>query len=247
MSNLPKISRNRLHSTTSPELLAARDAVLHDIEGLRLTEAWQKFSIEWAHRMCAIAETSEGAARSVAWDVADRACREARDTQMNLISYFPKWFTPRIRRVIGPHQSMYNLDAPWVDHLNCTRAALPNGEPVQCFISEPYPWFAAPWMKDPQSVSSEESARSRWPDVVTGDYAHCVPADDCTASAVYVAKATGCQLVIDRVAWWSAKCIRLLFLPMNHRLSIKEAIKQYNPRPLYEVCPDACKGRECWR
>src|SRR5690348_14272202 len=92
------------HSTHSPELLAARDAVMQDIAELKLTEAWQLFCIEWAKRMIAKAEDAKGDERQIAHDVAVRACREARcDVVEERAHTLPQWFGPRFKRLFNKH------------------------------------------------------------------------------------------------------------------------------------------------
>lgn len=231
------MSRIRRNLTPSQELIAARDAALAKIEreeDATIRDKWGLFSIEWARRLCAAAEQARASARAVAWDVADRACREARKGLYSP-QYFPKWFAPRMNRVVGSPCELFSVSARWIDHLGSSKVKLPTGEMVQCFVAEPYPWFAATWMCRPEPIPPELSAATAWPSCVGGDFALLVPADATTASAVYIARATGCRLIIDRVAYHSAKCIRLLFLPEDHRLRIQDAVDRYKPRPLEEV------------
>ena len=166
-------------------------------------------------RMIGIAESTRGSAAHVAWEIADRACREARGGdagEPKSYSRLPGWFGPRLRRVIGPNdfRSYY---PSWVDHAGVVKVTI-RGEQVRCFVSEPYPSIKA----------SEGPALSSTPEM---------------QEAEYIAEATGCKLVIHRVAWWNARCFRMLFLPLDHKLPIKDAIARYKPRPLLQVFPNS--------
>lgn len=191
----------------------------------QLIKDWQAHSLTWAHRMLAIAETTRGKdATWAAWDVAARACRSARDEPKSPYP-LPGWFGPRVRRVIGYDPgAIYRFK--WADHLGVVKV-----DGVRCLISEPYPWFHVSWMKDPKPLLYRDSAAARWEHVI-GDLAHLVPADEVTATAVHLAAATGCKLVLDRVAWHHPHCFRMTFVPLDPHLTIKAAIKLYNPQPL---------------
>jgi hypothetical protein len=220
------------YSTHSPELLAARDAVMQDIaDDASTAEQWQAFSVEWARRMVESAH-----AHKVAHDLAVRACREARSDDIHN-GHLPGWFMPRLKRLLPGYwvHSLINVSQyfGWIDHPTITRVKLPSGERINCPVCEPYPWFAASWYKDPEHVAPENSALTRWPSIVTGDFADKVPADNKhTESMVYFAWATGCKLVIDRITWWQPACIRLTFLPLDHKMKIKEFMDKHNPKPL---------------
>lgn len=227
-------------STPSPQLITARDAAIAKIEreeDATVRDKWQAFSIEWARRLCIAAEHARSSAWAAAWDIAHSACREARREQY-VSGYFPQWFGPRIKRIIGPPRAFLTMRTYWFDHPASTKIKLPSGETIRCFITEPYPWFSASWMKDPKPISVEDSAAIRWPNIVGGDFATSVPADDThTKSAVFVAKHTGCRLMFDRVAYHYPMCIRLSFVPEDHRLGIQAAVRRYRPRPIYEAFP----------
>lgn len=189
--------------------------------------------VNWAYRMLDLAENARPKDYHNAWDIARRACRSALIDEPMSPYPLPGWFGPRVRHAIG-----YEMGAisrfKWADHTAIVRV-----NRVKCFISEPYPWWNASWMKSPKPLAFEDSAAARWEHVV-GGFAHLVPADDITASAAHLAQVTGCNLSLDRIAWHDPRCFRMTFVPLNPRLRIKAAIKLYNPD-----LPRECSGRLC--
>lgn len=183
-----------------------------------MRDDYQQWLTTWAHRTLAIAETVRGKAYHDAWDAARHDCRSARGDEPMSPNPLPQWFGPRVRRAIG-HEMGAISRFPWADHTGVVKV-----DGVRCFISEPYPWWHASWMKSPKELLYRDSAAARWEHVI-GDFAHLVPADDVTASAVHLAHATGCKLVLDRIAWHDPRCIRLTFVPND--------------------LPPACRGRNC--
>lgn len=91
---------------------------------------WEVHSIKWAESMIAIAEKNN---TDVAWDVAGHACRRARE-EPKPYPPFPRWFGPRLRRVIGPFDTNI-MQFSWVDHSGIVKDYETG---AKCFVSEPY-------------------------------------------------------------------------------------------------------------
>ena len=186
--------------------------------------AWRAFSYDWAVRLIGLANHATGpSGRALAKELATYACRDARGSQPACWTTLPRWWGPRARRVIGKWD-FRTYHPAWVDHHGVVTEKI-GGESVRCFIREPYPWFYRVGERCRcQELGREcfrcgedrtaNSASDTWSHV-TGDFARYVPAhwlDD----AQYLASATGCKLVVERVAWWNPCCIRLTFRPWDH-------------------------------
>jgi len=179
-----------------------------------LMSAWEQHSYTWAINAINVYENTGGKdASRAALELAEAACRGAR-TEPNSPYPLPRWFGPRVRHALG-HDNLHRYR--WYDHAGVVKL---NG--TRCFISEPYPWFHPP--EDPK-----HSAAAKWRHVI-GDYAAQIPAAaEHMADAATLAKVIGAKLLIERVAWHHPWCFRMTFVPLNPKLSIKAAIKLYNP------------------
>jgi hypothetical protein len=187
-----------------------------------LRQDWHSYCVNWAYQMLDLAEKARHKDYHRAWEVALRACRSALVEEPLSPNPLPGWFGPRMRHAIG-YDMVSIRRFEWADH-----TAVVKVDGVKCFISEPYPWWPASWMKSPQPLAYEDSAAARWEHVI-GDFAHLVPADDITESAAHLASVTGCKLSLDRIAWHYPMCFRMTFVPLNPRIGIKAAIELYNP------------------
>ena len=149
----------------------------------------------------------------------------------------PRWWAPAAMRVIDFRCGDV---PPWARHRGTVSLTIGESS-VRIVVSEPYPWFEP-------CCDGEQSAAGKWAHVI-GDYADQVPADE-IYDAQYLAIATGCDLVIERVAWWNPYCIRLTFRParlpdgrMSHEVKIAEwrrmvpevenLLKRYYDEPKY--------------